>query len=130
MDEDLKKKLTDEEYRVLVEKGTEIPFTGKYLDNKDEGVYKCKACGEVLFKSDDKFDSGSGWPSFSDVADKSKLILTKDLSHGLDRIEVQCSNCKAHLGHVFPDYPKKGGMYYCINSVALDFEEEAEGTGG
>lgn len=120
-----KEKLTAEQYRVLREKGTERPFTGKYLDNKKDGVYNCAACGTPLFSSDTKFDSGSGWPSFYDVIDKGNVELIRDSSHGMIRTEIVCGNCQGHLGHVFDDGPRDTtGLRYCINSVSLDFEEQ------
>jgi len=124
MDEATKAKLTDEQYRVLVEKGTERPFTGDYLDNKERGKYHCAACGNPLFDSKTKFDSGSGWPSFYDVVDKGNVELVKDTSLGMIRTEVVCANCGGHLGHVFDDGPNdKTGQRYCINSVSLDFKK-------
>ena len=122
-DEDFKEKLTPEEYAVLREGATEAPFTGAYVDNHEPGVYRCKACGEVLFTSDAKFDSGSGWPSFTDPAVAANVGTRADDSHGMHRTEVFCKNCGSHLGHVFEDGPKdKGGLRYCINSISLDFE--------
>lgn len=121
-DEQLKKKLTPEQYHILREKGTEAPFTGKLLHNKDNGMYVCAACGQELFNSNTKFDSGSGWPSFYDVAKEGAVKLTNDSSHGMHRIEVTCSNCGSHLGHVFADGPNPTGQRYCINSLSLDFK--------
>lgn len=122
-DNDWKNKLSDEQYRVLREKGTEAPFTGKYVDSHDDGSYHCVACGNVLFASDTKFDSGSGWPSFTNPANLEHLKLHDDTSMGMHRTEVTCANCDSHLGHVFPDGPAdKGGQRYCINSVSLDFK--------
>ena len=117
-----KKKLTKEQYHVLREKGTEMPFTGKLLKNKEKGMYKCMACGMELFSSDTKFDSGTGWPSFTE-ANKKNVILKDDYSLGLHAIEVICKKCGSHLGHVFDDGPK-GKKRYCINSCALDFEKK------
>ena len=118
-----KDKLTPDQYRVVREKGTETPWTGVYLDNHDEGTYKCVACGQELFMSETKFDSGSGWPSFWDVVDRDKVTIKTDTSFGMAREEVECSRCGAHLGHVFPDGPKEhGGTRYCINSVSLAFD--------
>lgn len=118
-----KEKLSPEQFRILVEKGTERPFTGEFLDNKDAGVYKCAACETPLFNSDSKYDSGSGWPSFYDVIDKGNVELIKDNSLGMIRVEVVCANCGGHLGHVFEDGPKDStGLRYCINSASLDFE--------
>jgi len=125
MKEELKKKLSPEQYRILVEKGTERPFTGEYLDNKDKGVYSCAACETPLFDSNTKFDSGSGWPSFYDVVDGGNVELIEDKSHGMHRIEVVCANCGGHLGHVFNDGPQEEtGLRYCINSASLDFKEQ------
>jgi len=123
MDNNWKEKLTEEQYNVLREKGTERPFTGEFLNNKKDGTYTCAACGNPLFDSKTKFESGSGWPSFYDVINKGNVKLIKDSSLGMVRTEVVCSNCEGHLGHVFDDGPKETGMRYCINSVSLDFEE-------
>jgi peptide-methionine (R)-S-oxide reductase len=122
-EEELKKKLTPEEYKVLRQKGTEAPFTGKYLHEKKEGMYKCVVCGNELFSSDTKFDSGTGWPSF-DEALPGAIKLIEDDSHGMHRTEVVCSRCGSHLGHVFDDGPTKTGKRYCLNSVCLDLEEK------
>lgn len=123
-DEYWKDKLSDEQYRVLRSKGTEAPFSGALLENKEEGVYKCAACGVKLFGSDSKYDSKSGWPSFTDVLDTPNVELYEDKAHGMTRTEVTCANCGGHLGHVFPDGPGPDGTRYCINSVSLDFEEQ------
>ncbi len=121
-DEEWKKKLSKEEYRVLRKKGTERPFTGKYWKHKEKGTYKCAGCGVELFSSDTKFDSGCGWPSFYAALDKDKIEEKLDLSHGMRRIEVVCKNCGGHLGHVFDDGPRdQTGLRYCINSVSLNF---------
>ncbi len=119
-------KLTPEQYSVLRKKGTEKPFSGKLLHNDKTGDYRCAACGQVVFTSDTKFDSGSGWPSFYDVANTEAVKLSEDRSAGLQRIEVTCANCGSHLGHVFNDAPDQPtGMRFCINSVALDFKEKS-----
>lgn len=126
-DEYWKDKLTPEQYRVVRERGTDAPFTGTYLDNHETGMYKCVACGQDLFSSDTKFESGSGWPSFYEAVNKSHVSLKDDHSMGMTRVEVSCSNCRAHLGHVFPDGPAdKTGDRYCINSTALQFEPKSD----
>jgi len=123
-EEEWKKELSPEEYRVLREGGTEPAFTDTYVDNHEHGVYKCRACGKVLFASDTKFESGSGWPSFTDPAVAENVGTRSDDSHGMHRTEVYCKNCNSHLGHVFDDGPEDaGGKRYCINSVCLAFEE-------
>jgi len=119
-----KQQLDPEQYRVLREKGTERPFTGKYDLHFDKGVYSCAGCGSVLFTSESKFDSGCGWPAFYKKADEGKIVEHVDRSFGMMRTEVLCGNCGGHLGHVFPDGPRPTGMRYCINSAALDFKEE------
>jgi peptide-methionine (R)-S-oxide reductase len=125
-DEEWKDKLTDEQYRVLREKDTEAPFTGKLLHNHKTGEYACAACGTVVFTSDTKFDSGSGWPSFYDVANTKAVKLQEDASHGAHRVEVTCAKCGGHLGHVFNDAPDQPtGVRFCINSAALDFKEKS-----
>ena len=122
-EQEWKKRLTPEQYRVLRERGTEAPFSGKFLENKETGMYTCAACGAKLFKSDQKFESGTGWPSFYDVFSSDAVKLSQDNSHGTRRIEVSCTNCGSHLGHVFNDAPSTPtGMRFCINSVGLDFE--------
>ncbi|MFW9923154.1 MAG: peptide-methionine (R)-S-oxide reductase MsrB [Candidatus Thorarchaeota archaeon] len=124
-EEEWKKELSQIEYYVLREKGTERPFTGEFWNHKEKGVYKCAGCGTVLFSSDTKFNSGCGWPSFYDALDKSKIEEKIDISHGMKRIEVLCKNCGGHLGHVFDDGPRdKTGLRYCINSVSLDFVKD------
>lgn len=127
MQDDFKKKLSVERYRVLREAGTEPPFSGEYVDHNEKGSYICGACGSTLFKSDKKFDSGCGWPSFYDVADNSAVRLVEDRSHNMRRVEVRCSKCDSHLGHVFRDAPEQPtGLRYCINSLALDFQKKGE----
>jgi peptide-methionine (R)-S-oxide reductase len=125
MSDDWKDKLTPEQYHILREKGTEAPGTGKLLHNDKNGDYVCAACGNVVFKSDTKFDSGSGWPSFYDVANTKSVKLVDDDSLGMHRVEVECAHCGSHLGHVFNDAPDQPtGQRFCINSAALDFDEK------
>lgn len=124
-EEEWKKLLDDVQYQILRNKGTERPFTGKYYKNKGSGTYKCAACGNVLFRSDSKYDSGCGWPSFFTPLAQDNVLLADDYSHGMHRIEVMCKKCGGHLGHVFDDGPEPTGLRYCINSVSLSFEQDA-----
>lgn len=124
-DAEWKAELTDEQYRVLREKGTERPGTGEYNLHFEDGEYKCAGCDAVLFDSDTKYESHCGWPSFSDIGDKRKIKEIKDTSHGMTRTEVVCANCGGHLGHVFNDGPTETGLRYCINSVSLQFTPDS-----
>ena len=123
-DAEWKERLSDEEYRILREEGTERRGSSELLKVDDDGVFRCAGCGQVLFSSDEKFGSGTGWPSFYDPADTDAVETRSDHSHGMVRTEVVCSNCEGHLGHVFDDGPEPTGKRYCINGVALDFDEE------
>jgi peptide-methionine (R)-S-oxide reductase len=126
-EQEWREQLTQEAYIVLRQKGTERPFTGKYVNEKREGVYQCTGCGSELFSSDTKYDSHCGWPSFYDVMDEGNVELIEDLSHGMRRVEVVCARCGGHLGHVFPDGPTdKTGLRYCINSVSITLDQDAE----
>ena len=116
--------LSPEQYKILREKGTEMPFTGKYVRNKKGGIYICAGCGNKLFSSDTKFDSGTGWPSFFKPAENDSVEIKKDSSFGMHRIEVICKKCGGHLGHLFDDGPQPTGQRFCINSSALDFKGE------
>ena len=125
-EEEWKKILPEEVYYIARQKGTERPWTSKYESLTDKGTYYCAACGNALFKSDTKFESGCGWPSFYEPISKSSIIYTPDNSHGMVRTEVQCGRCKSHLGHVFEDGPPPTGLRYCINGVVLDFKKAQE----
>jgi peptide-methionine (R)-S-oxide reductase len=125
-DEEWRSKLTPDQYRVLRQKGTERAFTGAFVDNHENGTYRCAACGEPLFESDTKFDSGSGWPSFFKPLSPDAVATEEDLDHGMRRTEVHCRKCGSHLGHVFEDGPKPTGLRYCVNSISLDFQKRKD----
>jgi peptide-methionine (R)-S-oxide reductase len=125
-DQEWREQLTDQQYHVLRQAGTDRPFTGEYVDTEDDGTYTCAGCGNMLFSSDAKFHSGSGWPSFWDVVSKGNVEVRDDNSHGMSRLEVACANCGGHLGHVFNDGPQeKTGLRYCVNSAALEFKSSS-----
>ena len=122
-EEEWRQRLSPEEYAVLRQAGTERAFTGQYVDNEDDGIYRCGACGNPLFDSGKKFHSGTGWPSFTEAVSPQSVELVEDASHGMVRVEARCARCHSHLGHVFDDGPREaGGQRWCLNSVALDLE--------
>ncbi len=123
-DDEWKAELTEDQYRIARQGGTEMAFSGKYYNNKDGGMYHCACCGEPLFGSEEKYDSGSGWPSFWQPLTGHEPEEIKDSTHGMIRVEVRCPSCDAHLGHVFEDGPQPTGLRYCINSTSLDFEKK------
>lgn len=124
--EEWKEQLSPEQYNICINKGTEPPFSGKYCESKEKGIYKCTCCGEPLFNSNTKFDSGSGWPSFWEPISEEKIENISDTSLGMVRTEVNCNKCGAHLGHVFDDGPKPTNLRYCINSISLSLKEDKQ----
>lgn len=123
-DDEWRERLSPEQYRITRQCGTELPFSGSFYHHDETGVYRCICCHAPLFRSTQKYDSGSGWPSFFDCVDKAAIRELEDVSHGMRRVEIRCAACDAHLGHVFPDGPRPTGLRYCVNSVSLDFLPE------